>query len=305
MGVFAEEMIMFRSRVQPSLSDEFLTFLDIQAYATRAASLIGKQSTASSQRSLIGLLERDLASIEARIRSPSQRVRIGILAARLRLSAIPMISQFPSKADSMCSNTLSKAIWYTGFHTAIQIARIFAESSLLGDANPTNYSSATVTKYFPKHYFQILVMAGMYFINILAIDRHISTDDKILAQNHIKMVFQTLTRWSQEPRDEAGRAARVIDLLSRHIQSHDWSSELQEIPLETAPMSIITNGMRMAGMLRYRLPVPFVQSNTEPAASWESEPGLPEFPEYSGHLLEDDLLEWNTWLANMDDYFPS
>ncbi|KAF9890458.1 hypothetical protein FE257_005863 [Aspergillus nanangensis] len=306
MGMVAEMMPRIRSRVQSSLPEEFLIFLDIQDYATRAASMLRNHPATPLQRSLVELLERDLAAIEARISYPSHpRVQLWFLAARLRLCALPMLSQISSKIPNPILDTQSKAIWYMGFHAAIQITNIFAGSASSEEPNSADDSGKLVTIYYPKTYFQILVMASMYLINHLAIDRSISINDKLLAQNQIKKIYETLTHWSREPRDEAARVARVIDLLSRHVQTQDLSSELQQASHdETPPMSIITTGMRLAGKLRSKLPGPFSQPSSESSPAWVSE--LPEFPgDIEPSLFEGDLLEWNTWLVNMDNIHPT
>ncbi|KAJ5701433.1 hypothetical protein N7488_008981 [Penicillium malachiteum] len=86
---------------------------------------------------------------------------------------------------------MSKAIWYMGFHTAIEIANIFDHSSN-ASAEISAISIEPIDVFFPKYYFKILIMAGMYLIIVLAIDKEISAEDKILARNHIKTVYETL-----------------------------------------------------------------------------------------------------------------
>jgi hypothetical protein len=135
-------------------------------------------------------------------------------------------------------------------------------------------------------------------INILAVDNEMSAEDKNLARNHIKKVYETLMSWSREPRDEAARVARVIDLLSRHVQTSDLSSDLRPTAHITPPASMITSGMWMAGQLRSKLFSSWLQP-TEPTPVWATESS--EFPTgLEPEMFEDDLLEWNTWLANLD-----
>lgn len=295
MGMVSQSMPKIRHAIQSSLPKEFLTLLDIQEFTTRAATLLNNPSATSAQRSLIELLERDLASIEARI--PDQihpKIKLGCLAARLRLYTLPLLSQMSLDGQNQKTSSISKAIWYMGFHTAIEIANIFGHSSNVS-ANMSASSTEPIDVFFPKYYFQILIMAGMYLINVLAIDKEMSAEDKSLARNHIKKVYETLVSWSREPRDEAGRVARVIDLLSRHVQRSDLSSEIQPTANATPPTSIITSGMWMAGRLRSKLFSPFSQA---------TEAWAPELSEFSTdlepNLFEDDLIEWNTWLGNLD-----
>ncbi|CAI7657420.1 unnamed protein product [Penicillium pancosmium] len=298
MGMVSQSMPKIRHAVHSSLPRDFLTLLDIQEFATRAAMLLSNQSAGSAQRSLIELLERDLASIEARTADQIHpKIKLGCLAARLRLYTLPILSQLSLEAQKRKTNSMSKAIWYIGFHTAIEIANIFGHSSNVGADIPAN-STEPIDVFFPKYYFQILIMAGMYLINVLAIDKEMSVEDKNLARNHIKEVYETLVNWSRQPRDEAARVARVIDLLSRHIQVSDLSSDIQPTANATPPTSMITSGMWMAGRLRSKLLSPSSQP-TELAPVWA--PELSEFPtDLEQNLFEDDLIEWNAWLGNLD-----
>lgn len=299
MGSVAHMVPGICTRVRSGLSDEFLIQLEIQSHATRCATLLDNQAATPLQGSLIELLERDLAAVETRIPSPVHpRIEIGILAARLRLFALPMLSQMSPEAQNQGSDTLSKAMWYKGLRTAIQLTNIFADSALSGRADPVGRPDETINIYHPKHYFYTLVMAGMYFTNILAIDHDIPTNDRHLARNHIKKVYEMLVNWSRKDRDEAARAARVIDLLSRHVDAKGPSPDLYETCNATPSFNIITNGMRMAGKLRNKQPA------FGPQPRSESSPTLSEFPAFPGGieptLWGDDLLEWNAWLANMD-----
>ncbi|KAJ8103699.1 hypothetical protein POJ06DRAFT_293524 [Lipomyces tetrasporus] len=298
MGMVAQIMPKIRHAVQSSLPREFSALLDIQEYTTRAATLLNNPSAIPAQGSLIELLERDLASIEARM--PDQghpKIQLGCLAARLRLYALPVLSQLSLNGQKRKSSSMLKAL-YMGFHTAIEITNIFGDSSIVSEDMSPISTEQTMDVYFPKHYFKIFIMAGMYFINILAIDSEISAEDKSLARNYIKKVYETLVSWSREPRDEAARGARVIDLLSRHVQASDLSSELQESAHPTPPISIITSGMRMARRLRNKL-CSSPSQPTEPSAACVPEQS--EFPTgLESNMFEDDILEWNTWLANLD-----
>lgn len=299
MGMVSHSMPKIRSAVRSSLPREFFSLLDIQEYTTRAATLLNNPSASMAQRSLIDHLERDLASIEARMpEKPNSKIRLGCLAARLRLHTLPILSQFSSGAQKQKANSMCKALWYIGFHTAIEIANILGHSSNVSANIPASSTEQTIDVFFPKYYFQILIMAGMYLINILAIDEEISAEDKNLARNHIKKVYETLVGWSREPRDEAARVARVIDLLSRHVQGSDLSSDIQLPANVTPPTSMITSGMWMAGRLRSKN-FPSFSQPTESTPTWA--PELSEFPTgLEPNLFEDDLMEWNTWLANLD-----
>jgi hypothetical protein len=288
-----------RDRVRLSLSDEFLAQLEIQSYAIRAAAVLTNQNFNGLQRSLTEILEGDLDALETRIPTQTHlRVHIGILAARLRLCAIPMLSGVSSTTEEQGLDTWSRAVWYKGFHTSIQLVNLFAASTLPGDSTSLNDDQKVITIYCPKNYFYILVTAGMYFINLLAIDGDISTNNRVLAQNHIKMVYEILGHWSRGGRDELSRAAAVIDLLSRHVDAQD-PSKLQETSNTMPTTSVITNGLKMVDKLRNRGPKPASRLRID-----VSSPQVSDWPDFPGGFeqgfLGDDLLEWNTLFANMD-----
>lgn len=297
MGSVAYMVPGIRDRVRPSLSDEFMAQLEIQSYATRAAVILSNQNINGLQSSLTEILESDLDAVEARVPSTAHlRVHIEILASRLRLCAVPMLCRRLS-AEELGQDTLSRAIWYKGFHTSMKLVYLFADSVLPGGNSP-NGDQEAITIYYPKYYFYTLVMAGMYFINLLAIDDAISANNKLQAQNHIKKVYEILVYWSRESRDELSRAAAVIDLLSRHVDAQD-PSKLDEASNTMPTTNIIAKGMEMANRLRKR------QSKAAlPPRSHTSSPHISDWPGFAGDLEQnfqgDDLLEWNTFFANMD-----
>lgn len=299
MSSVAHLMPGIRDRVRSTLSDEFLAQLEIQNHAMRAATVLTNHTFNGLQRSFIEILENDLDTLETRMPTQTHlRIYIGILASRLRLCAIPMLSRVSSTTEEQGPDTWSRAIWYRGFHTSVQLVNLFADSALSGDATPTGGQKA-VTIYCPKIYFYILMTAGMYFINLVATDGDISTNNRVLAQNHIKRVYEILLHWSRESRDEMSRAAAVIDLLSHHVDAQD-PSKLQETP-STMPTttSVITNGLKMVDQLRNKLLKPVSRLRAD-----VSSPQASDWPDFSDGLeqgfLGDDLLEWNTLFPNMD-----
>ncbi|KAJ5760532.1 hypothetical protein N7520_007688 [Penicillium odoratum] len=292
-----------RNRIRSELPDNFLAVLEIQAYSTRAASILYSQPNNPTQRSFIELLESDLDAVEARIPSPvSPTLQVGILTARLRLYSLPLLSRASSRTIDGYPDTLSNAVWYKGFHTAMQLATVFADSNQPDGVNEAGSADDILSMHSPKYYFHALVMAGMYFINLLVIDKNISVPDKLLAHNHIKKVYEMLMTQSNEDRDEASRAAKAIDFLSRHVELQDTSLDLRESTREKRPLTIIGSGMRMAGEVRSKL------GNFELPAECEPEPELaPTNADMSMFqdgtelpLWGDTLFQWNSWLAGMD-----
>lgn len=290
-----------RDNIKSGLPDEFVVLLDIQAYATRAASLLNNQLSHTAQRSFIQILDTDLDAVEARMPSRiSASLQIGILAARLRLYSLPLLSRTSRKTTDDGSDALSKAIWYKGFHIAMQLANTFAGWTQSCHEDNNDSTGEKFSIYFPKQYFHALVMAGMYFINLLVIDTNISTPDKLLARNHIKKVYETIMALSREERDEASRAGKAIDFLSRHIEAQSASLELRQSTDGNRPLNIINSGMRMTRHFRSKL-----RGSEEPHASQVSPASVPELPVFEDFTelppWGNDLFEWNTWFAGMDN----
>lgn len=301
MGSVAHLMPGIRNRIRSSLPDKFVAQLDIQAYSIRAISVLNSQTSHLTQGTFIELLQSDLDAVEARMPSPiSPILQVGILAARLRLCSLPLLSRTSPRAIEGYSDTVSKAFWYKGFHMAIQLTTVFADVVQPDRMNEVYTAYERINAFSPKHYFQDFVMAGMYFINLLIIDKKISAADKLLAQNHIKKVYETLMAQSNEDRDEASRAAKAIDFLSRHVEVQSASLDLQESTTEKWPLNIINSGMRIAGQVRSK-----IGGSGRPPESELPPAGIPELPVVQDGtrlpLWEDDPFEWSTWLAGMDN----
>ncbi|KAJ5877956.1 hypothetical protein N7455_001421 [Penicillium solitum] len=301
MASVASLMPGVRDSTRGSLPDDFLALLEVQAHSIRAACVLSNQINNTAQRSFIELLDNDLDAVEAhRSRCISASLQISILAARLRLYSLPLLSRTSQKTTDDCSDALSKAIWYKGFHIAMRIVHTFAERTQPGREEDCGSTDEMLNIHFPKQYFYALVMAGMYFINLLVIDTNISESYKVLAQNHIKQAYETIGAQSTEERDEASRAAKAIDFLSRHAEAQSGSLELRQPTHGNRSLNIINNGMRMAGQFRSKL-----RGSGEWDVPENSPDGVSELP-----VLEDltelppwgaDLFEWNTWFAGVDD----
>lgn len=300
MASVASLMPRVRDSIRSSLPDDFLTLLEIQAYSIRATSLLNDQVSSTAQRSFIELLDSDLDAVEGRMpRGIYASLRISIAAARLRLYSLPLLSRTSHKTTNDSPDALTKAMWYKGFHVAMQLVDTFSgwtQSS--HEANRESTTESFVT-HFPKQYLSALVMAGMYFINLLVIDTNISTHDKLLARNHIKKAYETLTAQSTKERDEPYRAGKAIEFLSRHIEAQGVCLELRQPGEGNRPLSIINSGMRMVSHFRSQLGS---QESNVPADLPAGVSGLPMLEDFTDlPPFGDDLFEWNSWFAGMDN----
>lgn len=219
MNMVADLETVARRRIERYLPKDFGAQLEIQRHAIQSATILGNRTSYPLQSSLVDVLEHGLDALGDRLMNSSAvPLQVDFLAAKLRLCAIPLFSVCHSEQNEM--RTLSRAMWYKGFHAASQIANIFSASTKNNENIPMDESGGevdTLTTFFPKHYFRVFVMAGMYLLKIIAVDDHMSSQDKVLARNRVREVYEGLIAWSRKERDEFARAARVIELLSTYL----------------------------------------------------------------------------------------
>lgn len=296
-----------KSHMQQYFSDDFWARCELQEYSIRVSTMLSGISPSQLQTSLLGLLERDLDSLGARVQNPlPQRYQIDFLAAKLRLCAIPLLA-LKSREMERSSSTQERAAWYRGFHAAVQLTTIY--SSLRPDNTPplTDESSSDgirklerATVYYPKHLFRVLCIAGMYLTKFLAMDQDIEPQDRTLARNKIKEVYETFLSWSTEELDEPFRTARMIGLLSRHAEDKISSAYFSDTSGDPSP-TIVDDGVKIASKIRERIAVvPSTRPTNSTLQPLTTNPVVSEShprPFISEHSLSD----WNDWLPNTYD----
>ncbi|PKK51456.1 hypothetical protein CI102_4672 [Trichoderma harzianum] len=286
MTSVAGRLPIIRLHMQQYFSDEFWARCELQEYSIRVSTMMSGTSPSQLQMSLLGLLERDLDSLGARIPNPlSQRYQIDFLAAKLRLCAVPLLA-LKSREMERRSSSQERAVWYRGFHAAVQLASIYS-SLRPHDTPPTDESSShgirkleRATVYYPKHLFRVLCIAGMYLTKFLAMAQDIEPQERTLARNKIKEV--------------------MIGLLSRHAEDKISSAYFSDTSGDPSP-TIVDDGVKIASKIRECIAVnpstrptnPTLQSlNTNLVAS-ESHSRPP--------ISDNSLSDWNDWLPNTYD----
>jgi ferric iron reductase protein FhuF len=293
------------------LSRQFLAQLDIQRYAARSASILGGDSPSLIRRSLIRLLEKDLDTLSERMPHPAPlALQVDLLGAKLRLYAAPLMNK--GKSESEESYILSKALMLHGFHVASQLSALIADFSAQrrGQNKEHGEDSNRITVLFPKHYFRVIVMAAMYLLTFLGLQHDISQEDKVLARNSIKHIYDTLMGWSQSERDEFHRSANVISLLSQYVESEESSTLFSETEANPSS-SIVENTMRIVWKIRQlknreatlaAATATFGKSPQLPQVESSKIEMVPDLPDSVDAFLRDDLMpEWNAWLSDTQD----
>lgn len=296
-----------RHSLDQQLPASLLSQIETQLYATRASIMLSERSSSEHQLSLIGILARDLKSLGNNLPN-TVATQVDLLAAELRLYSLPLLSRSITGPDKT-SNPLSKATWYKGFRVALQIVEVFSksiqQSSLItlaatGDCPPTTCD--IITAFFPKHYFRVLVMAGMYLLNLLIVDREIAEQDEVVARSRVREVYEALRYWSQQDMDESDRAARMIELLSRHVDDLRLCAQPEE---ETDnSRGIIAQGMKIARKIRSELQASAGQGGygQQPSEfSFDPSASFVGLQLGSVYLWGVDLpLDWESWLSDAD-----
>ena len=302
MSLVAHLEPLARQRLAGHVPESFLLRAEIQHCSIRAVTLLNNQPSSSLQNSLIDLLEQDLDKIGGRLpESTPPSVRVDLLATKLRLFAVSLLTR--KSEEEAAVDAISRAVWYKGFHVALQLVEIFYET-----VEQRKTSEAAVTSASPKHYFRILVTAGLYLLKIIAIDPDISSQDKILARNRIKQVHEILLKGSNSEIHEHARAAAMIALMSKHAEDQNSVPYFKEESTGVAP-SILVNGLEIHGNIRH-LNATNVSPGKEPDTSRDASDPPDAMPMMEGLSFQDGWVPplgddwanaWDSWPLDADE----
>ncbi|KAM0248016.1 hypothetical protein ACHAQJ_009621 [Trichoderma viride] len=316
MTFVAGQLSGIKQYTQTYFSNEFWARCELQQYSIQASASLQGITPSQLHTSLLGLLEKDLDSLGGRISSPLPlRFQINLLAAKLRLCAIPLLTlRFREEKTGL--NTQTKAVWYKGFHAALQLVSIYSGSqrhnSLFEVDVPASQevlNSEAITVHYPKHFFCVLSIAGMYLVKFLAVENDLQPEERMLARNKIKEVYETFIAFSSEEMDEHFRTARMIRLLSRHAEDKMSSAYFNDASGDPST-TIIDDSLRIAKKIRERTavvpqtPDQLIQPNVSklPKIKKSLEDNSAILEGQLGCTITQDLsIEWNDWHSNIYD----
>lgn len=307
MTSVAARLLSIKSHMQQHFSHDFWARCELQEYSIRVSTMMSGISPSQLQMSLLSLLERDLDSLGAKTPDPlSQRYQIDFLAAKLRLCAIPLLA-LKSREMERRSSTQERAVWYRGFHAAVQLASIYS-SLRPHDTPPLADESSShgirklerATVYYPKHLFRVLCIAGMYLTKFLAMAQDIDPQERTLARNKIKEVYETFLSWSNEELDEPFRTARMIGLLSRHAEDKISSAYFSDTSGDPSP-TIVDDGVKIASKIRECIAVNPSIRPTNPTPQSSNANLVASESHLRPSISENSLSDWNDWLPNTYD----
>jgi hypothetical protein len=179
-------------------------------------------------------LIQNIDAVENRYHSSwSSELDLMLLFIKLKIYAFQLQAQNQQqKVTSSMRNTSEvdvsgRAFHNLGFLSAVRLIGIFSETldqSNIVSPVPSNAESENAyvsRRYLPKHFVQGLLFAVSFIFKLMAWHAsELSSSDRNLARNHIRLTYRILTSMSLAPGDEPARAARMVHVLSR---THDLS----------------------------------------------------------------------------------
>jgi hypothetical protein len=252
-----------------------------------------------------------LHNVEDRLLASAKlTLRLDILSAKLRVYAAQAAHSLSHHRRSVESPEAStKDVWYKGFHVALQIAHLATEPEQGGGLTPADDAQAErLTLFYPKHYFQKVVVATVYLITFIAIVRDIPARDKTLARNRIKQVFESFMAKSTADYDEPARTAMVFELLSRYAEDEAAVPFFLEVAADSSPAAL-HNAVKVVAKIRRAAPhnKPFTAADQSQASaqSQASDAGADiSVFQHEGDPLVDNgfvMSDWDNWMANAGD----
>ncbi|UKZ82847.1 hypothetical protein TrVFT333_010646 [Trichoderma virens FT-333] len=129
--------------------------------------------------------------------------------------------------------------------------------------------------------------------------------ERILARNQIKEVYETFLAWSTEELDEPFRTARMIRLLSRHAEDKISSAYFSDSSGDPST-TIVDDGLKIARKIRERTAaIPSTLGLTMRPTNSTIQSLTTNLVASESHtrpsITENSLSEWNDWLPNTYD----
>ena len=215
------------------------------------------------------MYDRELSAIPAHFKDQwSKLCEFSLLVAKLHLYTLVILSAKPEQASvtkpgvAGPQNSVGICL-LKGFHTAIKMISLY--SQILDEISqnaPTDTDIQPTHWILPKSYHLSFAQATFFLLRFTSSGSHFPESDRDIAGNHIRLSHDIYLRLSQRPEDEAERAAKVIETLSRN--GGDPAP-----PPEGLDLSILQIATRRAAQLRgktfsYDEPAPEVFADEAP-----------------------------------------
>lgn len=201
----------------------FATKLQLEMQSSKAAIFLSKIHQ-HADISIIQQLFRELDGVkDKRGKTWSEEAEFELIVAQLNVYAFQLQQMSPAPnrpSTSSEKNTFKNMLIHLGFTAAIRAVYKFSSMTATGSALPAHCSPQAEPahrpqKYLPKHYYVALLFAASFIFKTMANSEGEDCSRNDVAANHIRLTYEILSSCSDHPLDEFGRAARMIDVLSR------------------------------------------------------------------------------------------
>lgn len=245
---------------------DFGAQLEIQRQIASYTTILSSDQSLLNSSSAIQMYDRELSAIPTHFKEQWTKLcEFSLLMAKLHLYTLVILSARPEQATTTShgvadpQNAVGVCL-LKGFHTAIKMISLY--SQILDDISRDGRHNADMQPthwVLPKSYHISFAQATFFLLRFTSSGSQFPESDRDIARNHIRLSHEIYLRISQRPDDEAERAARVIETLSRNGGE-------AAAPTDSPDLSILQIAARKAAQLRgkpfsYDEPVPEVFAN--------------------------------------------
>jgi hypothetical protein len=249
--------------------NDFVTKVAVLRQFAKSTSILGRLDSETDGLALVQIMCKELGALRDDHKEVwSLEAEILVLGSQLTLFALQLESaalyqaSLTKASKSPQTNTSWNVLVNLAFMVAIRLIHNFSEltttsasadnmneaptttsysTTTTEDANPAigyDPSSHPIYRYLPKHYMLMLALAATLIFKVRAAYPEAIKYNDDLGQNHIRIVYDLLGRWSMKKDDEPSRIQRVIEVLSRAERQQILN--LKEPRIRTEPGSGIT-----------------------------------------------------------------
>jgi hypothetical protein len=201
---------------------DFVAKTQVQRQSVKSALLLSSLKDDGGCLSFVQILLKDLDDVKEYYRDTwVVEAELVLLGVQLNIYAFQLqqipVEQQGSFASSEYENS-KKILMQRGFTAAVRLIHKFSEITIQSNAalpRPSQEALSFSTRHLPKHYFTLLLFATSFIFKATVSNLGSNTFDNDIASNHIRLTHRILLSNSSEPMDEASRAARMIEVLSK------------------------------------------------------------------------------------------
>jgi hypothetical protein len=310
-----------------SLDSDFEAKTVLQQQSAKFAHIMANVNNITDSVQFVQAVLNDLETLKDRYRATwSTELDIILLSSQIRVCAFQLQVQSQEQKGSFGTSKKygpdgsGQSLQHCGFSTAIRLIHVFSKLVDSPRAGPTapsclqNGEAQVLQRYLPKYFFRALLFAVSFIFKWMALRASkVPSPDTDLARNYIQLTYRIVSSASVVANDESGRAAKMIEVLSR-------ASDLSRLNMSEprhdpgSGLHLLEDTIRVAQEIRKSVPQTTESFNNDPAyvgtslnsvessgynASGQSS-GLPDAPELSQADAALDMgqdFDWNSLLG--------